>query len=191
MKLAAVAVIAGCAASPAAPVAPSPPSSAAAEPIADPCKGAEYRQLDFWTGDWTLAVHARKQPGSEEWRDTTGIQHITRTLKGCAIEENFTAAPPIQFSGRSFSTYDAIAKKWRQTWVDDSGSYLAFTGGPEADGFALYGEPRDLGGKKFQMRMVWSKITHDALRWEWQRSEDSWATSTVMIAIDYARVAAR
>ena len=38
------------------------------------------------------------------------------------------------------------------------------------------------------MRMVWSKITHDALRWEWQRSEDNWATNQVMIGIDYTRV---
>ncbi|MFT3698565.1 MAG: DUF1579 family protein [Kofleriaceae bacterium] len=177
MKLAALALVLAC----------THASPVAAPTTAKACEGPEYRQLDFWVGDWTLNVHARSKPGVDEWRDTHGTQHITRTLQNCAIEENFSALPPIAFAGRSFSMFDAIAKRWRQTWVDDSGSYLAFTGGPEGDGFALYGEPRELGGKPFQMRMVWSKITPTSLRWEWQRSEDNWATTQVMIAIDYVR----
>jgi len=179
MKLACLVVVTACAS--------SHPVSAPAPAIAQACAGPEYRQLDFWVGDWTVAIHARAKPGVEQWQDTHGTQHITHTLQSCVIEENFSAEPPVQFAGRSFSTFDAIAKKWRQTWVDDSGGYLAFTGGPEADGFALYGEPRELAGVKFQMRMVWSKITHDALRWEWQRSEDNWATNQLMIGIDYTR----
>jgi hypothetical protein len=184
MKLASLVVLAACASSHPPPATPAP----AAEPIAKACEGAEFRQLDFWVGDWTVAIHARAKPGEDQWQDAPGTQHVTHTLKGCAIEENFTAEAPIAFAGRSFSTIDAIAKKWRQTWVDDSGGYLAFSGGPEGGGFVLYGEPRDLGGTKFQMRMVWSKITHDALRWEWQRSEDNWATNQLMIGIDYTRV---
>ena len=190
MKLAWLVAVAACASSPPAPPSnPSPvaPAPAAPEPIAKPCAGPEYRQLDFWLGDWTVEVHARAKLGSDQWADAHATQHVTTTLKGCAVEENFASAPPVAFAGRSFSTFDAITKKWRQTWVDDSGGYLAFTGGPEGDGFALYGEPRDAGGVKFQMRMVWSKITHDSMRWEWQRSDDNWATNQVMIAGDYTR----
>lgn len=183
MKLATFAVLAGCASSHPAPAA------AKAEPITKACEGAERRQLDFWVGEWTVAIRARAKPGSDQWAETHGTQHITSTLKGCAIEENFTAEPPVQFAGRSFSTFDANVKKWRQTWVDDSGGYIALTGGPEGETFALYGEPREISGTKFQMRMVWSKITHDALRWEWQRSLDNWATNELMIGIDYTRVA--
>ena len=178
------ALLAGCAAPASHPVAPATPPAPA---IAPPCAGPEYRQLDFWVGDWTVEVHARAKPGVEEWADAHATQHVHATLKGCAVEENFESAAPVAFAGRSFSTFDGFAKKWRQTWVDDSGGYLAFIGGPEGDGFTLYGEPRELAGKKFQMRMVWSKISHDALRWEWQRSDDDWATNQVMIAADYTR----
>jgi hypothetical protein len=32
-------------------------------------------------------------------------------------------------------------------------------------------------------------VTADTLRWEWQRSDDDWATAAPMIAIDYRRAA--
>lgn len=177
-------------AKPPPPVAPSAPPVA----IAKPCEGADHRQLDFWIGDWSVAVHSRATPTSDTWTDQRGTQHVTPTLSGCAIEEHFSADPPAPWSGRSFSAFDAITKKWRQTWVDDSGGYLVFVGGPdgpEGNDFTFVGEPRDFGGKPFQMRMVFSKITHDALHWEWQRTEDAWATHTLLMAIDYTRLAAR
>ena len=37
------------------------------------------------------------------------------------------------------------------------------------------------------MRMVFLDVTPGSLRWEWQRSEDGWKTSIVMIRIDYTR----
>lgn len=39
----------------------------------------------------------------------------------------------------------------------------------------------------FQMRMVFTGVTADALHWEWQRSTDDWKTFVVMRAIDYKR----
>lgn len=43
-----------------------------------------------------------------------------------------------------------------------------------ADPTVLYGEPRTVDDKTIQMRMVYSNITRDSLRWEWQRTEDAW-----------------
>ena len=183
MKLLVIAALGACA------TAPKPAADPVA--IAKPCAGAEHRQLDFWIGDWNVAVHSRATPTSDQWSDQRGTQHVTPTLSGCAIEEHFTAAPPAPWAGRSFSAFDVLSHQWRQTWVDDSGGYLAFTGGPDGDAFTFVGEPRDLGGVKFQMRMVFSKISHDALHWEWQRSEDGWATHALLMAIDYTRAAAR
>lgn len=48
---------------------------------------------------------------------------------------------------------------------------------------------RETGGQRFQMRMVFRDVTADSLRWEWQRSDDDWATAAPMIAIDYRRTA--
>ena len=45
----------------------------------------------------------------------------------------FTAEGPGQpWAGRSYSMWQPATGQWRQTWVDDSGSYLAFTGGLDA-----------------------------------------------------------
>lgn len=78
-------------------------------------------------GDWDVAIHARKSPTSEIWDDAKGRQHVETILGGCAISETFSAEGPGQpWAGRSYSTWQAPAGKWRQTWVDDQGSYLAF-----------------------------------------------------------------
>jgi uncharacterized protein DUF1579 len=160
--------------------------AAAAQPPAQPrsatCASPEHRQLDFWIGDWDVTV---KTQGKE----AKGRQHVEAILGGCAIAESFTAEGPQQpWAGRSYSSWQPALGKWRQTWVDDSGGYLAFTGGLEQGTMALYGEPRTgQDGKAFQMRMVFLDVTPDALRWEWQRSYDEWKTRTVMMAIDYRR----
>jgi hypothetical protein len=187
MKRSVVFVILAACSHPVAPVAPVTPA-ADVEAIAKACSAAEYRQLDFWVGEWTVKVHARATPTSDQWADSIGTQHVHPVLSGCAIQENFSSAAPNQFAGKSFSAYVAPQKKWRQTWVDDSGGYLAFTGGPE-DGSAmtLYGEPRSTEGKEVQMRMVYSNPTPTSLHWEWQRTDDSWATHALMISIEYTR----
>ncbi len=171
-----------------APVAPSAPTAPEAEPIAKACSSAENRQLDFWIGDWTVKVHARAAPTSDQWSDSVGTQHIHPVLAGCAIQENFSSEAPNKFAGKSFSAYVPPQKKWRQTWVDDGGGYIAFTGGPE-DGSAmtLYDEARTVEGKEVQMRMVYSNATPISVHWEWQRTDDNWATHALMMAIDYTR----
>lgn len=191
----AVMACAGCAApgsapaqSPAAPVAASAPAVALTPSKA--CAAPQYRQFDFWIGDWDLVVHARTSPTSDQWADARGHQRVEVILGGCAIAEHFTAdGPQAPWAGASYSSWQPALSQWRQTWVDDSGGYLAFQGGLEHGTMTLYGEPREAGGKRFQMRMVFRDVTADTLRWEWQRSEDDWATVAPMIAIDYRRSA--
>jgi hypothetical protein len=181
-----VLLIAACSA-PAKPAATTPPLPSPA--IAKACASAEHRQLDFWIGDWDVTIRARQSPASETWGEAKGRQRIEAILGGCAIAEHFTAdGPQTPWAGKSYSSWQPAAGKWRQTWVDDQGSYLALTGGVESGVMTLYGEPRTTqDGKSFQMRMVFLDVTPRSLRWEWQRSEDSWQTSVVMMRIDYVR----
>src|SRR5215470_3060682 len=116
--------------------------AAGAAPSAS-CGAPEHRQLDFWVGDWDLVVRARSAPGKDDWGEAKGTQHIEAILGGCAISETFAADGPQEpWAGRSYSSYQPAQKAWRQTWVDDGGGYLAFTGGVEGGTMALYGEPR-------------------------------------------------
>lgn len=168
-------LLSGCAAAAAAPTKPVVKST---------CATAEHRQFDFWVGDWDVVIRARSSPTSEDWGEAKGTQHIESILGGCAIAEHFSAeGPGAPWAGKSYSAWQPQLGKWRQTWVDDSGSYIALTGGVEGGVMTLYGEL----GPKGQMRMVFKDVTTDALHWEWQRSTDEWKTLTVMMAIDYKR----
>jgi len=156
------------------------------------CDTPDHRAFDFWIGDWDVHVRAR-QSATGPWGESVGKQHVEAVLDGCAISESFTAdGPGTPWAGRSYSAWHAPAKKWRQTWVDDQGSYLAFTGGVENGSMTLYGEPRTskdpkTAGKTIQMRMVFSKVTPTSLHWEWQQTLDNWKTSTAMMEIEYTR----
>jgi hypothetical protein len=181
-----------CCASTATTAPPAPAATATPAPVTTTpkpaCASAERRQLDFWIGDWDVAIRARASPTSEQWGHSKGRQRIEAILDGCAIAETFTAdGPQAPWAGRSYSSWQPALGKWRQTWVDDSGGYIALTGGIENGDMTLYGEPRTVNGESFQMRMVFKNVTADALLWEWQRSTDSWKTHIVMMAIDYKR----
>src|SRR5512140_15685 len=113
MKLLVLATLAACAtpavAPPAAPTnaAPPPAGPPAAGTIAKACSGPEFRQLDFWIGDWNVKIHARASKTSDQWADAVGTQHVRSILSGCAIEENFAAeGPQSPWAGRSFATFD-------------------------------------------------------------------------------------
>jgi len=147
------------------------------------CAAAEFRQLDFWVGDWDVRIRARD---GEKWEEAQGTNRIRRILGGCAVMESFEAAGPGQpWAGISISQYLPAEKRWRQVWVDDQGSWLSFTGGKRGDDFVLTGEPQ--AGKT--MRMVFHEIREDHLLWRWEGTRDSGKTWTPQLRIEYRRPA--
>ena len=161
------------------------PSNAATEPAAEavkeappaPCQDPEFRQLDFWVGEWDLSW--TQQDGTLG----QGTNIITRAPYGdCVIMENFDGSPTLPFKGMSVSTYSILVKEWRQTWVDDQGGYFSLHGGPQEDGtFILEMDRYD--DKVPYLRMVWEDITEDSLVWRWQGKADAdadWADRWVL-----------
>ena len=72
-------------------------------------------QFDFWLGEWDVT-----------WGESDkGTNHILRIMDDKIIQENFSAPG---LTGMSVSVYDNERNVWRQTWVDNNGSYLDFTG---------------------------------------------------------------
>jgi hypothetical protein len=132
--------------------------------------------LDFWLGDWDLTIRTKSGASAR------GMNRVRATYAGCVIDEDFHAeGPDAPCAGRSLSRF--VDGRWRQTWVDDQGSYLAFTGGMSDGKVILYGEPREGA----QMRMVFADIRADALVWTWERSEDKGAHWSVQMTIEYTR----
>lgn len=145
------------------------------------CDSPEARQFDFWVGEWDLSYK------SADGRMDRSRNRITKALDGCVILEQFTGAPGTKLNGHSVSTFDRNAKQWKQTWVDNTASYLDFTGGL-ADGKMILVRDAERQGKKFRQRMVWQDIRADAFKWLWQRSDDGGATWSTQWEIDYRRV---
>ncbi len=84
-----------------------------------PCNTPEYRQFDFWVGDWD--VESAAAPG------TVSRNLISRIHDGCTLREEYTT--PYGYAGMSLNFYDAPRKVWHQTWIDNQGGALFLEGG--------------------------------------------------------------
>ncbi|HEV8190872.1 MAG TPA: hypothetical protein VGP82_05240 [Ktedonobacterales bacterium] len=140
---------------------------------------AEARQFDFWLGEWDLT-----------WEGGSGTNCITRIFDGQVIQERFAAhrddpnVPPLQ--GLSVSVFDSALGKWRQTWVDNNGSYMDFVGGFSDGKMALYMD-RTMNGKASTYCMVFYNIAGNSLDWDWERSEDGGQSWQLQWRIHYRR----
>jgi len=145
-----------------------------------PCSSPEASQFDFWIGEWKV-----------EWQnpDSTmaeGTNVVTSILESCVIEENFIGKPGVDFVGKSFSVYNPTKKIWQQTWVDDQGGYMVFTGGMENNKMILSRKiSRDY--KELFQRMVFYNISNDKFDWNWESSEDDGVTWKLNWQIHYSR----
>jgi tetratricopeptide (TPR) repeat protein len=137
---------------------------------AKPCSASpQYRQFDFWIGEWDVQ-NPQGQPAG-----TSSIQLI---LGDCIIFENWTSAGG-NYTGKSFNLYNATTGKWQQTWVDDKGGVLQFAG-EYRDGELRYtGESPDAKGNRIMHRLTFFNLSKERVRQLWEQSTDdgkSWTT---------------
>jgi hypothetical protein len=79
------------------------------------------------------------------------------------VVERFESLAPERWEGMSLSVHDE-GRGWRQTWVDSTGNYWAFEGGPHPEGFAFSTTEID-DGQEIEKRMVFSDIGSDSFDW--------------------------
>lgn len=145
-------------------------------PPAKPCSHPNANQFDFWLGTWEAV-----------WEDGGhGSNFVTKILGGCVIQEQFTDDGPDGLVGVSHSTYVPQEGCWKQTWVDNQGSYLDFKGGFEVDRMILTRQTVH-EGKPIRQRMVWYDIEPEAFEWSWERSDDDGASWRALWRIHYRR----
>ncbi len=147
--------------------------------VAPPCSSPEFKQMDFWVGEWQ-ATWPAPQAGQPEVRGTNVIRKI---LSDCVVEENFSGPA---FEGKSVSTFNPRNGRWQQTWVDSDGGYLDFVGGADGTNF-IYTRSFVQNGKTIHQRMVFKNIKSDSFDWSWERSEDEGKTWKVVWPIHYSR----
>ena len=133
------------------------------------CNSSEYRQFDFWIGQWSVISDG--QPA--------GTNSIHLIHGGCALQENWQGSGEGGISGTSFNIYDQATGRWHQTWVDDSGTLLQLDGGLIDGVMVLSGQrPARDGTGMTQHRISWTPNPDGSVRQLWEASKDeggSWA----------------
>jgi hypothetical protein len=160
-------------------------SANAQENAPKPCEEPNASQFDFWLGEWDLTWPA-EQTGGKKGETGKGTNSISKMLGRCVVREDFNSLDA-SLIGHSVSLYNATQGMWQQTWVDNQGSYLLFTGKFEAGRMILKTEPFLRGEKTAINRMVFRNISSDSLDWDWQTSVDNGATWKDLWNIHYAK----
>jgi hypothetical protein len=133
-----------------------------------PCAAPEFRQFDFWVGEWTVN---RTDTGVY-----AGANRIERILEGCVLHERWVGAKG--FAGQSFNVFDVTRKVWHQTWVDQTGSLLVLEGGLRNGNMVLEGEGRQADGTSIRNRIAWTPLPGGKVRQRWDATTDggkSWS----------------
>jgi hypothetical protein len=141
-----------------------------ADTIAHPCvHRPEYRQFDFWIGEWDVVTTQGHNPAG-----TSSIQPI---IDQCVLLENWTGGGG--GTGKSFNHYDTSRKIWMQDWVDSQSNSIHFEGKLEDGVMSYYADSRKPDGTPIRRHLQFFKLDADHVRQFSQQSSDggkSWTT---------------
>jgi hypothetical protein len=158
--------------------------SAGAQTSPPGCDSPESHQFDFWVGKWE--VHPN---GADK---IVAHSLIEKKYAGCAVRENWMPlGKELTGGGGSLSSFDAKAKRWRQTWVDSSGARADFEGGLADGVMSITGNwPNFVGpGRDALVRMNYQVQPDGQVRQWGQSSTDSGKTWTPSFDFLYRSVA--
>jgi len=156
----------------AAPAQPATTPNAAPKP----CTASEYRQFDFWIGEWEVRAPAGR---------LAGTNRIEKILGGCALRESWRGARGS--SGTSLNAWDAGRRRWHQTWVDDDGLLLEIDGGLREGRMVLEGVTVSRDDARTGQRITWSPMPAGRVRQLWEQSTDGGTTWRVAFEGIYSR----
>jgi hypothetical protein len=148
-----------------------------------PCSRPEYRQFDFWIGEW----EAFGLKGAK-----AGDSKISLILDSCVILEEWTSASVqqgLRYAGKSFNTYNATTKQWQQTWVDNAGGANEYMQGKfENNQIIFTSTPFKFNKDSMAVRrMTFTNLSTIKLRQHGEISKDNGATWTTEYDLEYRR----
>jgi hypothetical protein len=140
-----------------------------------PCSLPEYRQFDFWIGEWEAFGKNGQKAGDSK---------ISLILDSCIILEEWTSTSVNQglgYAGKSFNTWNAATKQWQQTWVDNAGSTNEYLKGKFENNKIIYTSSSFPISKDTMAirKMTFTNLSPDKLRQHGEISKDdgvSWST---------------
>jgi tetratricopeptide (TPR) repeat protein len=144
-----------------------------------PCTAPEYRQFDFWIGEWRVSAAGNGA--------SIGTNTISSVQDGCVVLESYTAG---SFAGMSLNFYDSVTGKWHQTWMSNNGGAVYLEGGLTPDG-AMQLSDKDLPISEVAStinKVTWTPNNDETVRQHWQQSADGGGTWNTVFDGIYTRV---
>ncbi len=130
-----------------------------------PCMySAESRQFDFWVGDWDVFIQGRK----------VGENLVELEMYGCTLVENWKNTTG--GLGKSLNSYNSITKKWKQFYVDGSGTVLELEGNFKDNIMRLEGDTIGANGVKTMNILEFHDLPDKTVRQLWKQSTDGGKT---------------
>ena len=143
--------------------------SAQQEIPACPCCADEYKQFDFWIGDWIVYAKGKM----------AGFNKITKIEDDCVIRENWKSFES-SYTGTSYNFYDKIDQKWKQVWIDNQGTVLELSGEYKNGKMILQSEEKIAqNGNRVINRITWYNNEDGTVRQVWEQSNDGGIAFTV------------
>lgn len=137
------------------PLLTTPQAPPAAAPAAKPfdCTAPDFRQFDFWIGEWDVVTNPATRPANAPppqpgRKPATNIIH--KAHNGCVIVENWNDGQG--GTGQSFNIYDRVSRRWNQTWVDSNGGRHEYWGELKDGNMVFIGEVPLPAASPFQGR---------------------------------------
>ena len=135
------------------------------------CTDDEYRQFDFWLGEWDVTSAGSAQP--------TAASRISSKQDGCVVLEEYSVGAA--FTGMSINFYDSAKETWHQTWMSNAGGSVYLEGALNKDG-AMVLTDKDLPISKVSgtiNRVTWTPNNDGSVRQFWESSTDDGETWSV------------
>lgn len=154
------------------------------------CVAKEHQEFDFWLGSWNIKQKILKADGT--WFESKAKTKVTKILDGCAIQENWEGevqffwegmTNPEKIKALSVRSFDVKTKKWTIYWMDtQSPQFTIFEGNFNNGKGEFYRKITDENGKQTIIRITFSEIKSNSVRWDLAvSSDDSKTFSTLWI----------
>jgi hypothetical protein len=144
---------------------------------AAPCGKPEFRQFDFFVGNWDTYDMAAPTK-------LVARNHVTTILGGCVVREFYEQTDGLV--GESFSLYDSTSGNWHQSWVTNRGGLLLLDGGMEGARMVLTAHEKAADGSSSLLRGIWWR-EGATVREKAERSTDGGKTWSPVFDIVFRR----
>lgn len=146
---------------------------------ATPCKlqqNPQYRQFDFWIGQWDVYGKGNALVGHSE---------VNLILGDCVIHENWTDGTGGE--GKSYNKYNAPLKRWEQYWVDQYGATTHYIGNLDGANMVYLADGFNPAGKPQKLRMTFFPLPEGRVRQFGESSDDDGKTWQTTFDLTYVR----